>query len=258
MSQVFNCFGLVIHGYDLDHALSAIRERSSQKKPVTVVTANPEILLAARRDPAYWNVLRAADFRFVDGFGLKIAGWLNGAKPARLTGVTLAEALVQQAAAKGTSVALIGGEEGNADKAAWKLRRSYPELRVFAERGGVITNTGEDDDAGAETRFRLTQFAPEILLVAFGHPKQERWMARYLPDLPSVHVAIGIGGTIDYWAGAKRRAPDGFRKMGLEWLWRLFQEPQRWKRIFDAVIIFPLTVLSDRLLPRRPEETSRH
>lgn len=216
-----------------------------------IVTANPEILLEAQRNPAYWSTLRQADVRCVDGFGLQLVGFLKGARPCRIAGVELAERLLQTAVQRQWSVALIGGDPGNADKAAWMMREAYPQLRIFSERGGMVLPNGEDDEAGSEMRFRLTQFAPDILLIGFAFPGQESWIARHLSDFPSVKVVVGIGGTIDYWSGAKKRAPQLFRSLGLEWLWRLIQEPQRWKRIVRAVIVFPVRAIWDQLFPLR-------
>lgn len=219
--------------------------------PATVVTANPEILLEARRNPAYWDILRRAEVRLVDSFGLKLVGLLSGARPARVTGVDFAERLLQESVNRGWKVALVGGDPGNADAAAWNIRAAYPTLAVFAERGGAVSPDGSDDEAGAEMRFRLTQFAPDVLLVGFGHPKQESWIAKHLADFPSVKIVVGVGGTIDYWSERKRRAPRAMRAFGLEWLWRLATEPRRWRRILNAVVVFPLIVLKDKLLPRR-------
>lgn len=216
-----------------------------------VVTANPEILLEARRRPAYWQILRQADLRLLDGIALKFVGWLSGANPKRLTGVDFSERLLQEAVRRGWKVGLVGGGEGIADKAAWEVRKAYPDLAVHAEQGGTVGRDGGDDEAGANARFRLTQFAPDILLVAFGHPKQEAWIARQLAELPSVKIAMGVGGTLDYWSMTKSRAPNLFRKWGFEWLWRLCTEPQRWKRIFNAVVVFPIVVVFSAFIPPR-------
>ncbi|MFA4954676.1 MAG: WecB/TagA/CpsF family glycosyltransferase [Patescibacteria group bacterium] len=246
----FNCFGLVIHGYGADQVLDKLDELLKQQQQVMVVTANAEILLHARRDPTYWNILRQADLRLVDGSGPKIAGWMKGANPRRIAGVEFARLLVKTAAERGWKVALVGGGRdiaGAADKAAWALRQEFPNLQVIAESKGKVATDGSDDDEGAEARFRLTQFAPDILLVAYGHPKQEAWILRHLAELPSVKIAVGVGGTLDYWSGSKKRAPAIFRTLGLEWSYRLFAEPKRWKRIADAVIIFPLYFAWDLL-----------
>jgi N-acetylglucosaminyldiphosphoundecaprenol N-acetyl-beta-D-mannosaminyltransferase len=246
MRKTFECFGLVLHGYSKEEALVHL-EQGMKSGPQMVVTANPEILLYAKKHPDYWQVLRQADFRFVDGFGLKLIGWLFGARPSRLTGVELSEAILALAETNKWKVACIGGADGVADKAAWEIRRRFPSIQIFAEQGGEVGLNGSDDDAGADARFRLTQEAPQILLVAFGHPKQEAWIARYLSDLPSVKLAIGVGGTFDFWSGTKKRAPKFFQTLGLEWLWRLFLEPKRWKRILRAVFVFPPVAIYTKL-----------
>jgi N-acetylglucosaminyldiphosphoundecaprenol N-acetyl-beta-D-mannosaminyltransferase len=243
----FDCFGLVIRGFDYAGFLEQADQANRLGKQVMAVTANPEILLYAKRHPDYWNVLRQADFRLVDSFGLGLAGRFKGAKPSRLAGVDLAWRLCATAQDRGWKIGLIGGEAGIADKAAWKLRQSFPSLQVMAEQGGKAMPDGTDDEAGAEARYRLTHFAPDILLVAFGHPRQEAWIARNLHDMPSVKIALGIGGTLDFWSGAKERAPAWMRRLGLEWLYRLIREPSRAKRIFDAVFIFPWHVAGDAL-----------
>ncbi len=248
--STFDCFGLVIHGFSADEALKRADLTLKHGGQVFIVTANPEILLNARRDPAYWEILRQAELRLVDSFGLKMAGLFSGALPKRLTGVDFAERLLQESLKRGWKVGLIGGEPGVADKAAWKIREAYPDLLVMAEAGGRVLSDGRDDEAGAEARMRLTQYAPDLLLVAFGHPKQEAWIVRYLNEFPSVKIAMGVGGTLDYWSEIKLRAPVFMREIGLEWLWRLCQEPYRWKRIFNAVLVFPIRFLMSKAVER--------
>lgn len=237
--STFECFGLVIHGLGWPEAEASMDEAASAGRQTWIVTANPEIMLSAKRDPKYWQTLRRADLRLVDGFGLQIAGWFFGAEPRRLSGVELAEQLLNKAIKNGWSVAFIGGAKGVADKAAWEMRKKYPDMRIYAEEGGTVGPGGIGDEANEEALGRLTQLAPDVLLVALNHPRQEAWIARHLAGLPSVKIAMGVGGTFDYWAGKKMRAPGLFRKIGLEWLWRLILEPKRWRRILDAVILFP-------------------
>jgi N-acetylglucosaminyldiphosphoundecaprenol N-acetyl-beta-D-mannosaminyltransferase len=248
--STFELFGLVIHGFDSKEIFERLDDAIEHGQQTMIVTTNPEILMEARRSPSYWQALRQADIRTVDSFGLSLAGRLKGAEPKRLTGVTLSEHLLQKAIERNWKVAMIGGLPQSADKAAWEIRKSYPSLQIFAERGGDVTADGTDDDAGAEMRFRLTQFAPDILLVAFGHPKQELWIVKNLAELPTVKVAVGVGGTLDYWAHAKQRAPIWMQSIGLEWLYRLIKEPTRWKRIFTAVFLFPLAVLRDSVFKK--------
>lgn len=248
MSQTFSCFGLVIHGYSADEAVRRIDAGIAERGQVMVVTANPEILLAGRRNPKYWNVLRQADLRLADGFGLQLIGWLKGARPSRIPGVDFAERLIDEAVARNWKVGLIGGAEGVAERAARELRRKHPNLAVHAEGGGSVSRDGTEDDSGAEALFRLTEYAPDVLFVAFGHPRQESWIVKNLANLPSVKVAMGVGGTFDYWSGNVKRAPKFVQEAGLEWLYRVVAQPSRWRRIVDAVIVFPIVAIADILV----------
>lgn len=245
--STFECFGLVIHGLGWDRVLSRIDDAVHRNERLWIVTTNPEILLEAKRSPSYWQTLRQADLRLVDGFGLRLAGWFLGANPERLTGVDLASHLLTEAEHRGWRVAFFGGEHGEADQAAWKQREQHPSLRIASEAGGVVYADGTGDTATEEAVHRLTLEAPNVLFVAMGHPKQEAWIARNIDTLPSVHVVIGVGGTFNYWAGRSVRASKSLQNLGLEWLWRLVQEPKRWKRIWNAVIVFPLTVILSRI-----------
>ena len=238
-------FGIPIEGFGVEEILSRIR--ASWRGPIWIVTANPEILLFARSDEAYAAVLRQADIRTVDGFGLWLCLRLAGQKTERVTGVHLSESILREAAKNHWRVALIGGGEGVAQTAADRLKKRYPDLNVHAEQGGSISLDGTDDDCGEEARHRLTFFDPQILLVAFGHPRQERWIQKHAHAFPNAKAVIGVGGTLDFWAGIAKRAPRSFQILGLEWLWRLVREPRRWKRIWNAVAVFPIRFVQSRL-----------
>jgi N-acetylglucosaminyldiphosphoundecaprenol N-acetyl-beta-D-mannosaminyltransferase len=246
-TSTFECFGLVIHGLDGAQTITRINAARSRGERVWIVTANPEILLQAKRAPSYWHILRQADLRIVDGFGLQLVGWLRGARPARCTGVDLAERLLAEAATHNWKVAFLGGQHGEADTAAWNMRQRYPTLRILSEAGGNVRPDGTNDAAMEEAMHRLTLEAPDILFVALSFPGQEAWIASHRSEFPSVHTIIGVGGTLNYWAKTLPRAPRIMQRLGLEWLWRLVQEPRRLKRIWNAVVVFPLTVLLDRM-----------
>ncbi len=239
-------FGVPIEGLSQRETIARVKDAT---RPFWIVTTNPEILLAARRDPTYAETLRRADMRLVDGFGLWIILRIFGMHTCRIPGVELAESLMQEAVQENWKIAMIGGAPQVAEQAANATRRAYPSLTIHAEHGGNVSFEGSDDTVGANARMRLTQFAPEILFVAFGHPKQERWIEKYLQDFPSVKAVIGIGGTLDYWAGTQTRAPIWMRSIGFEWLWRLMCEPRRWKRIWNAVVVFPILAIQE--IPRR-------
>jgi len=254
--STFNCFGLVIHGYDWDEIHSRISENESQlnthtfeeQRPFWIVTANPEILLFAKKNPWYWEIIRRADLRTVDGFGLQLAGIVGGAKPKRITGVFLAESLLQHAVQQGWSVGITGGRGESADKAVWHLREKYPSIQISIIPVGEVTPRGShiQDDSSLVMQQEMTQTYPDVILVALGHPKQEAWIAKHLTELQASKIVVGVGGTIDFWSGKAKRAPRIFQYVGLEWAWRLLAEPKRWKRIFNAVFLFPLELMRDR------------
>lgn len=237
-------FGISIEGDTLDSIVSRIKEA---KQALWIVTANPEILLEARRDVAYAHAIAQADVRSVDGAGLAMIGRLFGARWSRVTGVELGERLIAYAYEHKLKVGFLGGFAGVARLSAERWSHAYPGLQVLAEEGGRVASDGVDDEKGEEARHRLTLFAPDILLVAFGHPKQERWIARYASDFPSLKVVVGVGGTFDYWAKRIPRAPRFLQTLGLEWTWRLCLEPRRITRILRAVVLFPVFAVVDQL-----------
>lgn len=240
----FFCFDLEIHGYSPEDAWSVIEKRIADGASTTVVTTNAEILLYAHRHSWYWRVLEQAHVRLVDSFGLHLVGLMLRTWPQRTPGAEFADRVLQKASRRGWRVALIGGQPGVALKAARHIHQKYPNLVIQAEQGGIIQTDGAEDAESAALRVRLAQFAPDVLLVAFGHPKQEAWMSRHVKNMPSVKIAVGIGGILDIWAGKLKRAPRCMQVVGLEWAWRLIQEPRRWRRILDAVVFFPCAVIA--------------
>jgi N-acetylglucosaminyldiphosphoundecaprenol N-acetyl-beta-D-mannosaminyltransferase len=121
------------------------------------------------------------------------------------------------------------------------MKRKHPELIVAgAESGGRLPEMDQSVMA------RIRESLPDILFVAFGHGKQEKWIAAALPSLPAVRVAMGVGGAFDFIAGRVKRAPKLMRLAGLEWLWRLIREPWRIRRIWTAVVVFPWLVLRSK------------
>lgn len=178
----FSCFGVPIEGTSLQDTIIRINEGRAR----WIVTVNPEILLEAKRDATYRDILRQADLRVADGFGVTCAAFVNGQHITRVTGVELAEKLLDEAVIHNWNVAFIGGEPGVAEKALATQQTQRPTLRGFALQGGKIGADGMGDDTDAEAIHQITMQAPDVVLVAFGHPKQERWIAKNLPTLPSV------------------------------------------------------------------------
>jgi N-acetylglucosaminyldiphosphoundecaprenol N-acetyl-beta-D-mannosaminyltransferase len=225
---------------DLDGAAKRILERLDGGARTFVITANPEFVMLARQDPELAAIADGADIVVADGTGIMVGSRLLGHPLPRVAGRLLVDRLVPELAARGASVFLLGAALGVAERAADALHRRAPSLRV------VGTYAGSADVESAE---RVRAAAPEVVLVAYGMPKQERWISRHLADLESVKVAIGVGGVLDQLAGVQRVPPQVVHRIGLEWLWRLLNEPARWRRQ-RVLPLFALLVLRERFLGR--------
>lgn len=236
--EALNIFGVPLEGGTFSAVLSAYE--ASAERPFWIVTANPENLLDGYRDPAYAEVLCRASWRTIDGFGIQLVATLRGYRTERLTGVDLAEGLLHEAHRRDWSVAFFGGFERSGELAAEEWRRRLPGLRIRAWSGGVVRLDGSEDGTAWEQREALQASKPDVVFVALGGGmKQERWIARNLSSMTGVKIVIGIGGAFDMWSGRLRRAAGWLRRMGLEWAWRLWLEPQRIGRIWRAVVVFP-------------------
>lgn len=191
-----------------------------------VITLNPEIAMACQQDTRLQRVLGAADLVVPDGVGiLWAARWRGQRLPERVTGIDLAERLAARAAQHGHRLFLLGARPGVAEEAAARLARRYPGLVVAGTHGG---SPNPCDDA--ETLARIAGARPDILLVAYGAPAQEWWIARLRTQV-GVPVVIGVGGALDLLAGRVPRAPQWMRRVGMEWLYRLLREPWRARRM---------------------------
>lgn len=234
-------------GFDrvsLAAAVERILRRIEAGERTFVITANPEFVMLARQDAAVAQIAREAHLVVADGSGIVAASRLLGDGLPRVPGRFLVDALVPHLAQSRTPIFFLGAAPGVAERAAAELRRRAPGLVV----AGVHAGSAEpEQDAEAVARVRDT--AAQVLLVAYGMPKQERWIARNLPALPGVRLAIGVGGVFDQLAGVQKVPPAALHAIGLEWLWRLVREPSRWRRQ-RVLPLFALLVLRKRLIGR--------
>lgn len=215
-----------------------------------VITLNPEIAMACREDAVLRRVVSAADLVVPDGVGITWAARLRGAPcPERVTGVDLVERLAERAARRGDRLFLLGAAPGVAVAAGERLVRRYPGLELAGTYSG--SPDARDD---AETLRRVREACPDVLVVAYGAPAQERWIARLRTQL-GVPVAIGVGGALDVLAGRIPRAPQWMRRLGLEWLYRLARQPWRWRRML-ALPRFVCAVLWGRANGERATASS--
>ena len=202
-----------------------------------VATVNPEFIMRARRDPEFARVLESADLCLADGTGVVWAARRQGCSlAAPVTGTDLVPPLAELCAKRGFRLFLLGADPGVADDLAVRLRVEHPELAVAAHAGSP------DPSADEATLSLIRAHRAQLVLVAFGAPKQELWIDR-LKDRAGVAVGIGVGGAFDYLTGRVPRAPLWMRRAGLEWLFRLVRQPWRIRRM--AVLpVYAIKVLS--------------
>lgn len=195
-----------------------------------VVTANPEYVMTARKDPSFAHAVNSAGIITVDGAGLAIAVRLlhPDVRSERFTGVMLTPDLVQLSGESGAGVFLLGAGPGVADEAANRLLQQFPDAVI----AGTWANGSPRPEDDAETIHRIRASGARILLVAYGAPAQIHWIQRNLNELEAagIRIVAGIGGALDYISGTVQLAPAWLRKLGLEWLYRLIREPWRWRR----------------------------
>jgi len=203
-----------------------------------VMTPNNEMLVEAVHNVPFQELLNRSDLNIPDSTGLlKMARLTGQSLPERVTGVDTVTSLCRELTEE-TPVFLLGAKPGVAEAAAATLMRQNARLKIV----GCFAGSPKEEDAPGIVNM-ICAAAPHLLFVAFGAPAQDLWIAKHLKDLPSVHVAMGVGGTFDFLAGVRKRAPIGMQRLGLEWLWRLLKEPKRIGRIWEAVVVFPLLVL---------------
>ena len=205
-----------------------------------VCTVNPEFIMIAQRDPIFFQILSRADLCVPDGVGLLWASkFLGQPIPERVTGSDGVPLIARHAAEAGWRIFLLGAAEGVAARAAEKLRQQYAGLQIAGCYAGSPAE-GEEDDIVAT----INSSDVDILLVAYGAPQQDKWIARNLPRL-QVKMAMGIGGSLDFIAGYVPRAPLWMRQRGVEWLYRLLRQPWRLRRML-RLPRFVLAVLRQR------------
>jgi len=229
--EYVDVLGVKISRVTYGSAIELIEHFLVDGKKHYIVTPNPEFIVLAQKDLEFREILNRADLAIPDGVGLCVG--------TRVTGVDLMFRICELAAKKGYSVFLLGGRGGVAERAAERLKKQFATLTIIGTCEG-------DSSSVPPSILHLPPSSVDFLFVAYGAPKQERWIAKNLDKIP-VKVAMGVGGAFDFIAGKKRRAPLALRRLGLEWFWRLLQEPQRLPRIFNATIKFPFLVLLDKL-----------
>jgi len=239
--------GVDVSSTTQEEVLDFVLERLKKRKRFFISTPNPEIIVAAQKDKVLMEALNSADIALLDGVGLRLAANFEE----RLTGRGIFEKLLQMANEKCLKVFLLGATTDTNRKAVSRIKKIYPSIKVTGS--GDIHLNKEGYSVIEEQKKKhivilkdINKFKPDLLFVAFGFPKQEKWVFNNLPAL-NVGGAMVVGGTLDYFVGKMAKPPEWVARAGLEWLWRVHLEPERLGRILNATLVFPFLVFRGKL-----------
>ncbi len=240
----YELLGTAVHAVTLAGALDWVSASVQARTVGYVVTLNGALLVQTARDPALRALVNEAALVTADGIGVLLAARILGVTlPGRVAGIDLAVAVCARAAQLAHRMYLLGGAPGVAARTADALRRQHPTLQIVGTHHGYLA---PEDEPAVVTDIQHAR--PDVLLVAFGAPRQEIWMRRWNKEL-GVPVAIGVGGSFDVLAGRVPRAPGWMQRAGLEWLYRVWREPRRWSVVRTIPPLF-LMALRARLKGR--------
>lgn len=236
--------GIKINKITSQNLMAKIQEFLYSGSGHYIVTANAEIIVKARNDQKFADIIKNADLVLPDGSGPVFASWIISPKNKLsewIAGIDLIYKIANSfdSLAQKNRIFFLGARGENAKLAAKKLKKNFPNIEVAGFFGGEAGKKGDRIAVSI-----INQAKPDILFVAYGAPNQEKWIFRNLKNLPTVRLAIGVGGAFDIISGKISRAPLWMRKIGLEWLWRLLKEPSRIGRIYNATVKFMWLVLT--------------
>ena len=227
-------------------AMEIFRELMKTKNCSVIVTPNSEIIVSASKDQELKRMIEQADLIIPDGIGLVYASRIMGVPlKERVTGIDFLNGILSYLEETGESIFFLGSKPGDgvnpgvAETAAEKMKEKHKRLAIAGIHHGYFKEADEKDIVRA-----INDSGADFLCVAMGSPKQEKFVDRWRNEL-AVKCTIGVGGSLDVWAGTLKRAPEFYRNHGLEWLYRLIQEPSRYKRM-AALPLFMIKVVVSR------------
>ncbi len=246
-------FGVPFHNVTFEEAVDWMVARVRSGRPANVATANLDFVTQAWRDPEVQRLLIDADLVLADGFPIvKLAPFLGPPLKERVTGSDLTPMLAERAAKEGLRIYGLGSVDGVAKKAMDILKARHPDLKVAGAYSPPFVPLLEMDHHGILQQ--LEQARPDILFVAFGVPKQDKFINMHMRDW-NVPVSIGVGGSLDFITGEQRRAPVWMQKIYLEWFWRMCFDPKRFFSRYVANIRFLFSASRQmRLIHRMPDK----
>jgi N-acetylglucosaminyldiphosphoundecaprenol N-acetyl-beta-D-mannosaminyltransferase len=228
MRKTVSVTDIPVDNVTMEEAVERFKVLLSEPKLHTIYTPNAEIMMAAHRDPELKKILSEADMLLPDGAGVVLASKILGTPlKERVAGFDFTLECFKLSSKMNINYFFFGGKPGIAEEAANKAKIDNPDIKIVGIRDGYFSLEDEPDIIE-----RINASEADVLLVGLGAPKQEKWIYKNKDKL-NVKICIGVGGTFDGLSGKAKRAPLFFRKYGLEWLYRLYKEPWRYKRMMD-------------------------
>lgn len=248
MSNRFNfgkkqILGVGIHDATMDQALDAIDDAIRQKQCLMIGVVNAAKMVNMRKDESLWEDVTSSDLVLADGMSVIYASRVLGEPlPERVTGIDLMEGILERGDQEGYRVYCLGAKEEISISVVDRFKEQYPGANIVGRRNGYFTDEEEADIAK-----EIGSLDVDVLFVAITSPKKERFMARWSDQLNAT-VVHGVGGSFDVVAGFVERAPESWQRLGLEWLYRVKQEPGRlWKRYLVTNLSFMRIVMTQWL-----------
>jgi N-acetylglucosaminyldiphosphoundecaprenol N-acetyl-beta-D-mannosaminyltransferase len=230
--KIFNIKVQKVPDLRLREILQSFYDSDTQNQ---IVTVNPEFILAARKNDLFTRIINDSSLSTIDGTGiihaLKFLGHHISIDD-RLTGAQLIYKLIDLGIANNGKILFCLYSQGltKKDKLKEVLEKKFPSLRFYI---------GDENDSVT----LANMYKPQIILSTMGAPRQDLWLYENLTKMPSIRIAVGVGGAIDFLSGAIPRAPKIMRSLGFEWLWRLYRQPKRFKRIYRSIFVFYYNIL---------------
>lgn len=232
-----NILGVNVSKVNIEEAVDVIFKMLDERKTHSIFTPNSEIILHAYKNREFCDILNSADLLTADGIGVVYASKILGDPiEERAAGFDIACGLIDRIAETGHRLYLFGGRPGVAEKAKRNLEKRYPFIQIVGTRNGYFKEEETSDIIND-----INSVGADIVFVCLGAPKQEIWISKNQDKLRA-KILMGIGGSLDVFAGEVERAPEIWCRLGLEWFYRLMKEPWRFKRML-ALPKFGFTVL---------------
>lgn len=237
--QKVNILNMHFDSLSKEDLVNHLCERIDSSAKTFVVTANPEIVMHGNHDLDYLHIVNHADFVIADGFGVILGSKIIGNEiPERIAGFDLMTKLLEKANEESWSVYFLGAKEEVIDKAVRNIKVKFPKLMIAGWQNGYVNVHAE------EFKQDVASKKPDLIFVGLGFPSQENWVSQSLPYFEK-GLFMGVGGSYDVWAGEVKRAPLFWQKLNIEWLYRLIQQPKRWKRM-TVLPVFVLKMIKER------------